>query len=242
MKAAHLLLPQPKRSDSLAIQVFGILKEAIFAGKFQPGEALRELHLARNLEVSQATIREALVQLVQAGLVVRTQNRGTAVTSFTKEEVRDRLAMRIALEELAFVKAAALMTKDDFVALEGAAKAIEDAIKKRDCTRMTTADMGFHHAVWELADSPVMLRTLDQLTTPLFAFMSVLHANDMHDLQSGKPHAELIDALRSGKPDMIRRAIRNHIEGSYSAFLESDSPSLDLLGQSADVGARRLKA
>src|ERR1700732_3057834 len=70
-------LPQPVRTDSLASQAFTIIKDAIFTGQFQPGQLLRELHLARMLNVSQATIREALVQLEQVGLVVREQNRHT---------------------------------------------------------------------------------------------------------------------------------------------------------------------
>jgi DNA-binding GntR family transcriptional regulator len=37
--------------------------EAIFAGKFQPGEPVLEMHLARSLRVSQATVCETLVLL-----------------------------------------------------------------------------------------------------------------------------------------------------------------------------------
>jgi hypothetical protein len=70
---------KPVRSQSLSRQVYETLKEAIFNGRFQPDEALRELHLAKMFEVSQATIREALVQLEQTGLVVRHHNRKTTV-------------------------------------------------------------------------------------------------------------------------------------------------------------------
>jgi DNA-binding GntR family transcriptional regulator len=241
MRGQKAVLPQPVRSDSLSNQLFGILKEAIFAGKFQPGEALRELHLARTMDVSQATVREALNQLEQAGLVVRHPNRRTTVTSFTQDEVRDRLAMRITLEDLAFRRAAGNLKDEDFAALEKLAAAIDDGVQKGDCQGMTLADMRFHHFVWEKTGSPVMVRTLDQLTTPLFAFLSVLHGTGMHDLKSGRPHAELISALNSGKPELISSAIRSHIAGSYQAFLESDTPSLDMLIQKPEalVGLRR---
>ena len=52
-------LPQPIRADSLRTQVVGILKEAIFSGKFRPGDLMREMQLARTFGVSQATVREA---------------------------------------------------------------------------------------------------------------------------------------------------------------------------------------
>jgi DNA-binding GntR family transcriptional regulator len=235
MKGKQAALPQPVRSDSLSNQLFGILKEAVFAGKFQPGEPLRELHIARTMNVSQATVREALNQLEQAGLVVRSPNRRTTVTSFTQDEVRDRLAMRIVLEDLAFRKAAFNLTGKDFETLDQLASDINQGVREGNCQRMTLADMHFHHFVWEMAKSPVLVRTLDQLTTPLFAFLSVLHGTGMHDLKSGLPHSDLIRALRSKKSDVISAAIQNHIGGSYRAFLESDSPSLDQLIQKPDA-------
>jgi DNA-binding GntR family transcriptional regulator len=231
MKSEEAALPHPARSDSLSIQLFGILKEAIFTGRFQPGEALRELQLARTMNVSQATAREALNLLERAGLVVRQPNRRTTVTSFTQDEVRDRLAMRIVLEDMAFRKTAPNLTGPDFDGLEGIAADIDSSVQMGDCQRMTLADMRFHHFVWEKTASPVMVRTLDQLTTPLFAFLGVLHGTGMHDLTLGRSHGDLIAALKSAQPDVISSAIRSHITGSYRAFLESDTPTLDMLIQ-----------
>lgn len=208
-------LPRPVRPQSLSNQLFGILREAIFSGKFRPGEPLRELGLARRMNVSQATVREALTQLEQSGLVARTATRRTTVTSFTDDEVRDRLVMRVALEEVAFVKAAPRLTADDFTVLEKLSASIELAVRKSDTPRMALADMRFHRFVWEKAGSPVMLRTLDQLTTPLFAFLSVLHAEGRLDLRSRRSHDELVAALRARTPSVIRAAIRGHIRESY---------------------------
>jgi len=223
MPAHEKRLPQPIRSDSLAAQTFTILKEAIFAGKFQPGEALLELHLAKLLQVSQATVREALALLEQAGLVVKSQARRTTVTSLTREEVRDRLSIRIALEEIACVKAAARMREADFSELNKIAKTIASTIGANDRLRMTLADARFHHLIWERAEAPVLLRTLDQITTPLFAFLGALQAKGPRDLRSGKRHEAIVEALKSRDPKIARKAIRDHIEGSYRAFLESEN-------------------
>src|SRR5438874_1838866 len=50
-------------------RVAEVIKEAIFSGVLKPGDALRELHLAAELNVSQASVREGLVQLENAGMV-----------------------------------------------------------------------------------------------------------------------------------------------------------------------------
>jgi DNA-binding GntR family transcriptional regulator len=221
MPALEKRLPQPIRSDSLATQTFTILKEAIFAGKFQPGEPVLEMHLAKSLQVSQATVREALVLLEQSGLVVKAQGRGTTITSLSKEEVRDRLSIRVALEEIACANAATRMREADFRELEKLAKTIAANISAKDSLRMTLADVRFHHCIWERAEAPVLLRTLDQITTPLFAFLGALHAQGLHDMKSGKRHETILAALKSGNPDLARKAIRDHIEGSYQIFFEA---------------------
>jgi DNA-binding FadR family transcriptional regulator len=57
----------------------------------------------------------------------------------------------------------------------------------------------------------------------LFAFLSVLHAKGLHDLQSGKRHETIVAALKSRNPDLARKAIRDHIQGSYQMFFEDQT-------------------
>lgn len=72
---------QPVRASSLKEQAAGAIRAAIFGGQFGPGDPLRELHLARDLKVSQPTVREALLELEAEGLVIRKANVGTEVTN-----------------------------------------------------------------------------------------------------------------------------------------------------------------
>ena len=227
---------KPVRSHSLSEQVFDSLKDAIFSGRFQPGEQLRELHLAEMFEVSQSTVRGALVQLEQAGLVVREQNRKTTITSFTQDEIRDRLSMRIALEELAFVMAARTMQEADLKKLSTIAQAIQKGIHRGSHHDATVCDLAFHHFVWKHSNSPVLFRTLDQLTTPLFAFLGVLQEKGLANVRVRKSHEALIQALRSRNEGTIRKAIRTHIEGSYGKFLASKSPTLNALASRSRNG------
>ena len=76
------------KSQSLRECVEDRIRAAIFSGKLRPGDALREMHLARELQVSQATVREALLHLQHAGLVTRTPNAGTIVTHMMKTVLR----------------------------------------------------------------------------------------------------------------------------------------------------------
>ena len=59
------------------------------------------MHLARDLGLSQTTIREALVQLEQAGLAHRIPNKGTSVRDGLPRRGEGQLTIRSRLEGLA---------------------------------------------------------------------------------------------------------------------------------------------
>lgn len=214
------------RSGSLSAQAFGVIKDAIFTGQIQPGEAIRELHLARSLRVSQATVREALAQLESAGLIVRQANRRTTVTSFTREEVRDRLELRMLLEERAAVLAAGRASKADLAELGKLAGGIGDAIAAGDHYEHVQADIRFHRFIWALAGSAVLCQALDHLTTPLFAFLAVVHRASERPLGKTRPHERIVKAMRGRDEGRIRAEVRAHIEGSYAEFLTSPAETV----------------
>ncbi|HZQ51849.1 MAG TPA: GntR family transcriptional regulator [Bryobacteraceae bacterium] len=222
-------LRRPVRLDPLATQTFDIIKDAIFQGRLLPGQALREMQLAKSFSVSQATVREALAQLEQTGLVVRSATRRITVTSFSREEIRDRLAMRLVLEEMAAVKAGEKLNEEELAELWELARSISELVRGKDHFAVTQADVQFHRTVWMASGSAVLEKTLTQLTTPLFAFLSVLHKKGMVDLRNAKPHEPIVEALETRKAANIRREIHKHIEGSYQEFFDTGLPSLNAL-------------
>jgi len=56
------------------------VRDAILDGSLPPGEKLVERELASQLVCSQATVREALVQLEAEGFITKTPNSATFVT------------------------------------------------------------------------------------------------------------------------------------------------------------------
>ena len=214
---------RPVKEGLLCARVLDVLKEAIFSGKFKPGDALRELHLARELQVSQATVREALMQLVHMGLVTRVENKETIVTKLSAQEVRERVNIRAHLEALACVEASRRMTKRNFDELNQILQVYSRAVARRAYHEASQADLTFHRYIWQQAGNRTLYRMLDQLSVPLFAFVSVLHSNRASDLKAVvHPHVELVSALRKGRAGEIEDTIRAHIVTFYSKFLDSD--------------------
>lgn len=216
----------PLKTGSVKSQVFNILRSAIFSGKLEPGKALRELELARDLNVSQATVREALFQLEHTGLVTRVANRGTCVTKFSDSEIRERLEIRILVEGFAAIEASRKMNAENFQKLDEKVKDLSKAIAKRQYYEATQADLEFHRYIWYCSGNKTLSQTLDQLCAPLFAFVSVRRSTRKEDLSQTQSHDVIVDAIRQGNPDKIQEEIRLHIERSYKkSSPESDDVS-----------------
>lgn len=223
---------QPIKNNSLSAQVFETLRAAIFEGTFRPGDPLREMHIARDLQVSQVVIREALLQLERLGLVVRVPNTGTSVTKLSKKEIQERVAIRLQLEELAFVEAAKRVTPDNVAELGRRLAILSAAIASNAYIEMQQADLDFHQYVWEMSGNDLLSQTLEQTTAPLFAFISLLRKSGLESLRDTvRSHERLVLALRSNNAERIKKEVRQHIEPSYSKFLESDIQDFQVLAQ-----------
>ena len=207
---------QPLKSGSLTTRVADILRHAIFSGQFEPGRQLLEAHLARELQVSQTTIREALVQLDQIGLVDRIPNKGTFVTRLSEDDVRDRLTVRWLLEGLAWGEAAKRMTEDDFTELENRLESIRAAMESKDYVQAAETELNFHRFIWELSGNPTLAHTLEKISPPLFVFMTLQRNELGQSIELAyQRHKAVVDALRAGDSATLRATLDEHFLHSY---------------------------
>jgi len=224
----------PLRSGSIKMQVVDAVRNAILTGRLPPGEPLRELHLARELRVSQATVREALLELERANLVVRTPGKGTSVIRMSDQEAGERLALRAVLETMAAIAAARRMNEQDFSELRRKLEAIAEAASRASHYEVGGADLCFHRYIWEQSGNATLCRVLEQVTAPFFAFVSIARALSPGKLEGVVgTHEPILQALRAGDPLAVRRAVRDHIllyDGELpDARLEDLRPLLDIL-------------
>jgi DNA-binding GntR family transcriptional regulator len=205
----------------LAVQTADRLREAIFNGTHPPGSSLRELRIAQEFEVSQATVREALQQLESAGLVTRQPKIGTTVTRLSPREVQERVELRALLEVKAAQEAAGRMGEAEFAELEKRLAVLGVAIQGDSYYEAARADLDFHRYVWQCSGNETLCRVLDLLTLPLLAFVSVLRANGLQHLaEVTAAHEPLVAALRSGDPREIEEAFTRGATSSYEEFME----------------------
>lgn len=209
-------------SASRAAAVATELRRRIFEGRYLPGTALRELTIARELNVSQATVREALQRLEYGGLVTRTANIGSAVTRLSPREIRERLELRSLLEAQVVGAASTAWSDATFARLELLVEAIEQAVAANRSADAGLAELEFFQCIWGAAGNQTVARHLELVTEPLFAFLSTLRAQSLFPLaNAAEAPRGLLTALRSGDPEKTREALGKATVAPYLRFLDS---------------------
>ena len=100
------------RSSSQAAKATLALREMLVQGRFRPGERLREVPLAAQLQVSRIPLHLALERLAHEGFLQLRPTRGFVVQGFSPEDIRDAIELRGLLEGSA-ARLATERLKDD---------------------------------------------------------------------------------------------------------------------------------
>lgn len=209
------LTPPVKRS--LADDVVDRLREAIFHGRFKPGESLREEQLATMLDVSRGPIREALVQLEREGLVIVRRHRGATVARLSRSDLEEVYSLRLAIERLAMQRAVQLATEQDFVALEAVLHGFDTALSRDPSEKeIAELDVRFHDLIYKAARHQRLYDCWTNLRSQIYILLlsrNVANA-DFRDI-TVKSHADLLDALRSRDEARAIAEIEEHMRGAY---------------------------
>src|SRR5580700_2077901 len=129
---------------SLTERVTAALKSAFFSGALKPGDAVIERQVAREMNVGTPVVREALIALKHEGFVSRINNKGTFVTKFNSNEVRDLYTLRIELETLAFQWARNRVTETDLQQLKACVDDLVAAGQRGDRRDFLERDFEFY--------------------------------------------------------------------------------------------------
>ncbi len=84
--------------QSVADQVYEVLRERIASGEIERGSRMHQEDLAKEFGVSRTPVREALRRLAAEGLVDLFANRGARVATATDEQLRSSYETRLVVE------------------------------------------------------------------------------------------------------------------------------------------------
>src|SRR6267142_2766312 len=208
---------------SLAEGVVAALKDAFFSGALKPGAAIVERQIAMQMNVGTPVVREALISLKHEGFVRRVKNKGTFITSFDADEVRQLYTLRVELETLALQWARPLVTKSDIDQLKTLVDRLVEAGQRENRREFLERDFEFHRYCWKLSGNPFLADTLERLMAPLFAFVVLASGHPM-TAAMGREHFALVEALRSMEEPEFSSVVRKTFTGFAFRWISSAAP------------------
>lgn len=188
---------EPRSRVLLREDVHGRLRDAIIDGTLAPGEQLRDQELAAWLGVSRTPIREALLRLQSAGLVVARPGRSTTVSTLDTRATRDAQAVVAQLHRLAVRDAVGHLSPRDIQAMRTANDRFARALKDVDPDAALAADDELHGIPVLAAANAAVASVLDQYT-PVLRRVERLRFGSLAGRGSVALHARLIDLCEAG--------------------------------------------
>lgn len=205
----------PNRA-ALSDGVYDALRARIVDGGYGPDEPVRIDVVARELEVSQTPVREALARLEATGLVVRAALRGYRVAPLqSDEQIDDLIETRLAIEPLAAARTASVA---DPAVLEGLAETIRElGSVPTDRGREAMAaywrwDERFHELLAEGSGNDYLLAAYRALGGHVQRFRLMGDSGITDATDAAREHAAILEAVVSGDAERAGAAMREHIE------------------------------
>lgn len=187
------------------------ITNAILDGEFQPGERIVETRVARELGVSQTTVREALVEIEQLGIISSRPHRGVFVRPITSRDVVEMYEMRALLEGHAARLVALSLADDDLSELEGLLEEMVQSAAAGDVRAMIRKDVEFHSTVCRLAGGHLLARLWSAVNPHLWTFVAVRGLLGLEPQLVARRHSKIVEALRSRDADRAEAATRSHM-------------------------------
>jgi DNA-binding GntR family transcriptional regulator len=201
--------PKGGRQTSLAEFVQQQVREAIHAGRYGPGERLRETEVAGWLAVSRTPVREALRRLEAEGLLTFVPWRGVVVAELDRRQVTELYAMRTILEGAAARLAARHVGEAEIDLMEGLLARAKAA--GGDAETLAAINRQFHQAIYTGAHNHYLMQSLETLRNSLALLRGTTFSVPGRAKTAHREHAAILAAIKARDADAAEQTARDHI-------------------------------
>lgn len=204
--------------------VYEAIKQRILEGVYQAEDYVRELSIAKELEVSRTPVREALRELISEGWLEAIPHQGARVSTWTEQDAQEVFEIRMQLEPLAIHKAASQIERSVLVALQQLATRMERLAEQPDDSakaEIARLNHEFHRKLITASKSQRLVMVLDSIVRP-----STVHRNFQYyhqaDLQrSMRHHREMLEAIETGNALWAENVMRAHLLAGRDLYTQA---------------------
>lgn len=218
----------PLKRPSLRDQALAVIRQALVAGEIRPGTIYSASGMATQLGTSNGPVREAMLTLVNQGVMEVVPNRGFRVTPITDKDLDEVHHLRLMLEVPAVRQLALRDNTAHAPLLRHHAETCTQAARDGDMTVFLEADRDFHLSMLGLLGNGRLVHLVEMLRdqTRLYGLKSLAEQGQL--VSTSLEHFDLLAAVLSGDPDraageMVRHL--SHVRGDWAFEADESIPS-----------------
>ncbi len=208
--AALPLRMSPVASVSRRDGVINEIRRAVVLGSIKPGEKLTEVQLSEWLNVSRPTVREALNQMAQEGLLVQEPYRGLRVATLDSAAIMDLANTRMALDMLAVAAILEDTSGRRMAMVEDSWAEYSKVEMDPDPVIRHESHVAFHRSLWAASENALLLRLWPVTEAHLTIILAQDQAARADPVRAHQVHEKLVEAIRTKDLDVIRKAFTEH--------------------------------
>jgi GntR family transcriptional repressor for pyruvate dehydrogenase complex len=222
---------EPIQQEKLSYGVIRQIEGLILRGILRPGERLpSERELSERMSVSRPSLREALGELQERGLLTSKAGAGVYVAdvlgsafapalvklfSTHDKAVFDYISFRCDMEGLAAERAARFASDTDLKVINTIFEKMEAAHQKRNPADEAHLDANFHLSIIEASHNVIMLHMMrsmyELLREGVFYNRTIMFKQRMTRDALLEQHRTINTALQERDPAAARAAVENHL-------------------------------
>lgn len=206
--------------------VYDALRKDIVGGKLKPGQKIIMSDVAKQFELSEIPVREAIRRLESDGFVEFTPHVGAIVSKMNELEFVEIYLIRIELEALATRLAVPHITLKDIDYLNKKNREMKIAIQQNSLEQLGALNKDFHLKIYQAAPYPYLNKLICDLWEKVERTQSVFAYVPERAAASVEEHDQILDALRSHDLAAAEKLIKEQ-KGQTMAALQKyiqDSP------------------
>ncbi len=204
------------KRTSFKDQILQILLQRIVTGELKPGDRIKELQVATEMETSQAPVREAIRALEAMGYIEHKPHTGARVKAFSTKEMHEAFRVREALELFSIETGMAALTKNvnEFKLIQ---TRLENTVKNDDIKEYSRIDHEFHRRLISLSENETMLKIWDSLQIQS-RVERALRGFQIPIDKMIKYHPPIIEAIIGGNANEARAKLKAHYDFAFQYF------------------------
>lgn len=204
--------PGRGRAETAATRVYRLLRQQIVWLIRKPGEPIVEKDIALAHGVSRTPVREALLRLVDEGLVDTVPKSGTRVGRIPISKLPEAIVVRKALEQVTASAAATRARPSDITGLRAILERQREADSSNDRSAFHLADEAFHAAVASVGGYPGIWGLVQGVKTQIDRYRLLTLPQPGRMARVVDEHAAVVDAIARHDAPGAATAMGGHLD------------------------------